>query len=468
MLSFFTDPYEDEILYSTIARYHYYYGNVDYKDTLHEIFGSRNIIPTIEFPSKLEYLAKQFQEKKRYSSDYLISNHTLLPYYSPFIPLARRLVIEKEMKYGDGKGLFTQIGVAAGSVCRKSDLYYCPECVTDDIEKNKEPYFHRMHQLQGIQLCYKHNCILKIYPITRKNQSRISFIMFDYNKINTIPEFFNYEKAGDFHSMLAKSAFYLLNNDLGLLNQRIVYEKYRNMLVNKGLMTYNGTIKQKELFDEFINFYGINFLEQVHSNIEFENMSNWLRMITQKPKKVFHPIRHILFINFLTESIEMFFEKESELKRPFGMGLWPCLNPVAKHFKENVITDCVITPDFKTRKPVGTFTCSCGFIYSRKGLDTEESDRYKFGRVKQFGLIWESRLKELLFSCKHSLREIGRLMGCDPKTIVKYADKLELNHFLNSSMTFRKDSRKSDLSKSIGLNDQYKRDILNYINIMQI
>ena len=59
MLSFFTDPYPDEILYSTIARYHFYSGNVDYKDTLEEVFGSRKTIPSIEFPSHLEHLTNQ-------------------------------------------------------------------------------------------------------------------------------------------------------------------------------------------------------------------------------------------------------------------------------------------------------------------------------------------------------------------------------------------------------------------------
>lgn len=57
MLTFFTDPYRDEILYSAIARYHYYVGNIDYKDTLREVFGSDSVIPSIELSSHLEFLA---------------------------------------------------------------------------------------------------------------------------------------------------------------------------------------------------------------------------------------------------------------------------------------------------------------------------------------------------------------------------------------------------------------------------
>jgi hypothetical protein len=105
VFSFFTDPYEDEILYSAIARYHYYYGNNNFKDTLFEIFGSENVVPTIEFPSKLEYLSQQFHCKKLYNSDYLILKHTLYPFYSPFIPYSRQVLIQNEVKYGDGKGI---------------------------------------------------------------------------------------------------------------------------------------------------------------------------------------------------------------------------------------------------------------------------------------------------------------------------------------------------------------------------
>ena len=38
MLPFFTNPYPDELMYSAIARYHFYSGNIDFKDTLEEYF----------------------------------------------------------------------------------------------------------------------------------------------------------------------------------------------------------------------------------------------------------------------------------------------------------------------------------------------------------------------------------------------------------------------------------------------
>lgn len=459
MLSFFPDPYEDELLYSTIARYHYYYGNIDFKDTLIEIFGSDSVIPTVEFPSRLDYLARQFPNNKMYSSDYLIQNHTLYPFYSPFLPLSRQTIIEKEMKYGDGKGIQAQVGITAGSICKKYGLYYCPECVLKDKQKYEEPYFHRVHQLQGIKACSIHHCILKSYPFFRNTESRIAFLMLEYENTDTDIKYITADRAFMFHNIISDSAQYLLNNDLISFNQQSVYEKYRILLKNKGLMTYNGTVKHKELFNEFIKFYGADFLYEIDSFVEYDDLYNWLRLITQKPRRVIHPVRHILFINFLANSIKEFFEGKCILDRPFGTEPWPCMNPVSEHFRKDVVSECNVTADFKTRQPVGTFACSCGFIYSRKGPDRFTDDKYKVGRIKQYGHIWECKLKELLLENKYSTREIGKRMDRDSKTVLRYSRKLGMDGLLKSNMKLSE----AKVVNSTQSGDQYKADILKFI-----
>ena len=45
MLAFFPEPYEDELLYGLLSRYHFYSGNIDFKDTLRELFGKGSLIP---------------------------------------------------------------------------------------------------------------------------------------------------------------------------------------------------------------------------------------------------------------------------------------------------------------------------------------------------------------------------------------------------------------------------------------
>ena len=88
MLPFFTEPYPDELIYSAIARYHLYSGNIDCKDTLEEVFQSRSVIPSVKIGSHFNSLAKQMGT--HYSSESLLAKHTIYPFYAPFLSKQRK------------------------------------------------------------------------------------------------------------------------------------------------------------------------------------------------------------------------------------------------------------------------------------------------------------------------------------------------------------------------------------------
>ncbi|NMM62210.1 transposase [Clostridium sp. P21] len=425
-MHFFTDPYKDELVYSAIARYHYYTGNLDCRDTLEETFGNRNTIPSLEIGSNINTLAKNLGGK--YTAKYIIDNHTIFPFYSPFLPMQRKRELTKEIKCKDGKGIYTKLGLVSGSICKKIGIYYCPCCASNELKTYKEAYIHREHQLQGIYVCPHHGVKLKKYVIDKTNSSRIEFIrlnekLLDLRSINLANK--NYE---DKLFKISKDAYNLLQMDLHFISKEKVLEKYQNLLYEKGLTTPSKRIKQNELYEEFIAFYGEQFLELMESSIDNYNEYNWLRVVTRDLSRTVHPIRHLLLINFLVNDINEFFKGINKEFNPFGAGPWPCLNKVADHYKMDVVTDLKITSDYKTRLPVGTFKCDCGFMYSRKGPDNHENDRYKIGRIKSFGGLWESKLKKYLRQ-GYGLRELARLMCCDPKTILKFDALLGVNYF---------------------------------------
>lgn len=144
MLPFFTNPYPNELLYSAIARYHFYSGNLDCKDTLEELFGSRCVIPSVEIGSYFSVLAEKLGP--HYSVESLLSNHTIYPYYASFLSKARQQEVLQDVLQ-DGQALYTRLGMIAGSVCKKDGLYYCAECAKADDAQYGEPYIHREHQL---------------------------------------------------------------------------------------------------------------------------------------------------------------------------------------------------------------------------------------------------------------------------------------------------------------------------------
>lgn len=460
MLHFFTDPYKDELIYSAIARYHYYTGNIDYKDTLEELFGKRTIIPSFEIGSNIEALARNLGGK--YTADYIINKHTIFPFYSPFLPSKRKKQILKKIKFQDGKGLYTRLGIIAGSICVKDGICYCPLCAKADREKYGEAYIHREHQLQGIVVCHKHGSKLKRYLINKLQVSRLQYIRLDENLLDLSETKIKDYKYQDKLLKLSKDTYYLLNEDFNKISKENIYEKYKNLLYERDLASSSGRIKQRELYEEFMSFYGEEFLKLVESTIDIDDEFNWLKVATRNEKRTVHPVRHLLLINFLQKDISEFFKEINHKYNPFGKGPWLCLNKVADHYREKVVKDLQITEDYKTRVPVGTFTCSCGFVYSRKGPDKTEKDKYKIGRVKCFGAAWEGKLKALLSSRKYGVREISNVMGCDSKTAIKYANKLGMLSSINTEVMDYKVKEKTE-EVHTSFEDSYKNDIDDFI-----
>ena len=434
MRPFFPTPYEDELLYSLIARYHFLTGNSDYKDTLLEVFGSRNKIPSVHFPSNIGYLCAQFDKKTDFTPERLVHNHTLFPLYSPFLPKERAVRIFNLMISGTESNVQAMIGMMAGSVCSIEGLLYCPSCADNDFKDNGEMYFRRSHNVQGVKVCYKHGCLLKVYRESYRSVSRIEFIRFDHRIADLKPEFLPAENTQQKLHRVAESVHYLLNHHQFDYNQVRIHQKYLNLLNAKGFLTSKGHISQQDLAFAIHRFYGDSLLSMIESGLDKGNEYNWLKVITRKPKRVVHPIRHILLMTFLSGSAEDFFRNDFRPVPVFGEPPWYCLNPAANHYRRRVVVDCKISVDYKTRKPVGTFTCHCGFVYSRKGPDLLPEDKFKIGRIKNFGPEWEEKLHSLLKKGHIGLREIGRMMNCDPKTIVKYTNKLGLADQLQSKM----------------------------------
>lgn len=463
MLNFFVEPYENELLYSVNARYHFYSKNTDLKETLIELFETPNVIPTVYFPSRLKRLCSQLSMRSIYNPEYLINNHTLFPVYRPFISSTTANKIIKDMKNGDGKGVYTKVGIIAGSICKKNGLSYCPKCSVEQEQRFGEPYFMCIHQVQGVIVCPIHGCLLKIYQEKFNDVSRIEFIRMKYEFLDLEQQYEKDDTIATHLGNIAKNIYYLYNNSSADWNQKRVHEHYLQYLNEKRLLTYGGNVRQTDLFHEFKAYYGEKLLSRLESEIDNDDEYNWLKVITRKPGRVVHPLRHILLIQFLTNSIEEFFHCNTKKVNPFGTGPWYCLNPAADHFQCKVVNKCIITVDSKSRQTVGTFSCSCGFTYSRKGPDKCESDKYKVCRIKEFGTVWEDKLINYLTQRSYGIRELAKNMRCDPKTVVKFAERFKLRDRLAGNMTVltEKDGHRKNNHSEV--ENIYKDNIQDFI-----
>jgi hypothetical protein len=301
-------------------------------------------------------------------------------------------------------------------------------------------------------MCEKHHCKLREY--TQSPSSRLQFNYIDVDKINSKPEYIKDRLLNRKLLRITAEVKYILEYDLSkYLDQSIIHERYYKILFEKGYITEKNCVKQLKLMNDFINYYGNDFLKYLDSEIDIANESNWLKTTLRKPHRAIHPIRHILLIDFLIGNIEQFIEYEEK------KNIYPCMNRWCNYYKNDNMTNAIITADYKTRELVATIKCKeCGFTYSRKA----NKNIYEVGRIKDFGIVWSNRLIGVL-KTSMSLRAMAREMGCDCKTIVKYGERLGYGHLINSNMIV--DNRKNNnvVKPKFDEAENYRRSIIEFM-----
>jgi hypothetical protein len=388
-----------------------------------DLFGNSSVSATLDLPSHLDALVDNLPRSCQLSADELIIKHTMYPFYAPFLTSDKSKQLLDSMKGSNGGSIHSQTGIMASSIRVPQFLRYCPQCIAEDMNKYGEYYWHRLHQIPGVLVCAQHR-----QPLIDSKVMIPAFNKHEYYPAS--PEvcgILRISKAYDelFLNQLiriAQDIEWIVNNIIPAKEENWYRECYIAILKEKGLATTNGRVYQNDFLNSFLNFYSKELLEAIQSPVDRNNSSYWLVSIVRKHRKAFHPLRHILIINYLAGSSKEFF-KNNPCYKPFGEAPWLCLNAAAKHYLQPVVTNLNITHCSDTKMPIGTFSCSCGHIYSRRGPDKNDSDRFRYGRIKSFGPVWETKLVSLINQGNLSFREIARQLKVDTYTVIKYSKK---------------------------------------------
>lgn len=170
MIAYFPELYEDELLYSILSRYVVHKGIAVYRSAAEELFTKPKEFPEKEFinalqPEILERLCKGKPLEQ------IIMEHTMTPYYIRFLPKEKRKKARARLirMEGDYKNL---LAIPKMRLNRNKYLRYCPQCVKEDREKYGETYWHRKHQIYGVDVCSVHGCRLEESPV--RNDTKTS------------------------------------------------------------------------------------------------------------------------------------------------------------------------------------------------------------------------------------------------------------------------------------------------------
>jgi hypothetical protein len=443
MIAHFPTPYPDELLFSLCSRYNERVQYPSQTDINLELFGGNNRGRVTKFQRDLGYLITNLPAGHQLTLHRLIYDHTLAPFYFPFIQARQIKRLKDYMKGMHSSGAHRYpIVLTRGT---RSPIFprFCSICIAEDKRQYGECYWHRLHQVPGVKVCPKHYVFLDdSSPYGGDERRRGCSTYTSANQVGfpiaTARQLNLHDKDHQALINIARDADWLLHQPDLTPSFQTLHESYMVILNAHGLVGLRGEIRKARLVELFHKHFSSTLLQELRLTADTKQQYQWMSFLIGKLRshQIQHPLKHLLFLQLFGYTAEAFFSESANesisplsILEPFGKGPWPCLNKACVYFKAPQIRDYQLKRRGKEEMPIGTFRCSCGFTYARKGPDTSPDDPYRYDWVKQFGTVWESLLRNLWKDPATSLREIGRRLGITHSIVVHHAIRLKLNFF---------------------------------------
>jgi hypothetical protein len=364
----------EELFYSAIAWWKYVMRFPSLSVLRYKISGMRTFSTNFALPSHLQYFVDHLGPQYSLTVEHIIQYHTLYPYVKLFL-LPKRAEHMKQEMYNRSLDSHRTSGMIAGSLPDwPSFLRLCPCCVVEDRKIYRRAYFHRVHQLQGVLVCPKHNVFLEKTNIpTYPRHYDEHYISAEHILLNSRPQKLNLNDRNDIVllKIATESQWILEQNDLSF-STATLQKQYRVALYNLGFGAITGTfIHWQKLYDAIRDRYSDDLLESL--DCTFAQLKRWLARLITNPDIPTSPLPHLLLTDFLGYSLKTLYTIPDD-NLLFGPGPWPCLNPFCDNYRKKVITDCKITNYHQQVR--ADFTCACGFSYLRYGPDHSPKDQF--------------------------------------------------------------------------------------------
>ena len=313
MIAYFPSKYEDELLYSLIARYGIHTNQTNnHKAIIQDMFGKKTAAAVADLPSNLSKFCKQVRYIWPITDLKLINEHTLAPIYLPFLSEEKITDVIESMRSNYGGNIHTRVGINASNIALNEFFRYCPACISEQEINLGEAYWLRRHQLPCLEVCLEHQCKLvnseiPFYPKQKHyyqaaesiNKSKlIQSVSLNKRERKLISSY--YELLG--LKCIKKSSY----------NQWTVF--YQKLASDLGLAK-GKRVDHNEIYQRLYIYWRDTIFEKYLPHKADEN--SWLLHIFRKHRKSFHPIRHLMVMSsFLKDkSIEDILKKVSDLPK---------------------------------------------------------------------------------------------------------------------------------------------------------
>lgn len=412
MYELLPDPRPEESLYSVLARLGRYLHVTEAGPFMRVLLGRRLAIASHDLPGGLSSLVRNLApDRQDMAIDLIIDRLTLYPFHTAFMPSSIRDAVRAAMR-DDVTGVYTRLGLAAFKVRPPERLRYCPHCLDEMEAAYSDAWWRRDHQLPGVPFCPSHGSVLLLSDVVPGDVNRHSFIAATRSvcRPDAAPAISGIGTV-EHHSMLdlGKRAAKLLAVPPLALSFQDRAQGYRERLADVGLMRSPQKVDHQALAKAFNERWGRlpDYLPGLHLVDDIQ--CTWLAAMVRGGRRAAHPLQHVL--------LEAMLEAHPSIQAvtPFGTGPWLCRNPVAEHYDQPVIESIDVRRSCGVL--YGDFSCTCGYLYTRPRTPDGLIGEPKFRR---FGPLLVPALR-LAIRRNKGLRETARLLGLDPKTMLREA-----------------------------------------------
>lgn len=251
MIVYFPTAYPDELLYSQLSRYYIKSGHIAYIFAAKELFERSTDRPDVEFLNRFSTTALPVITQNS-SIEQIILKHTMFPYYGRFVSKERRR-----------KAFYTMASMEAGyknvlAIPKNKDgkqryLRYCPLCVQADRQMYGEAYWHRIHQMTGINICPIHKCFLCNSAMAMDTKTSPIFFDADSNISNCLEIQYS---DNELECSLAEYMAAVFRADIDM-NSYVTIGKYLHYrMAGTKYLSHRGQHRNiSVLHDDFVDYY---------------------------------------------------------------------------------------------------------------------------------------------------------------------------------------------------------------------
>ncbi|SDI39220.1 TniQ protein [Paraburkholderia steynii] len=375
-------PYEDELLYSVIARY-MQATIVDTPSKVTRLLFGRSVTPKVELIFGLDTLARQTHDTWNLSAYEIAQYHTFLPYFIAFAPEQRKEAALVSVASSRRTSLSAaSLGITGYTrVDRPTKFRFCPQCATEDIARVGEPYWRRAHQLPGVFICLKHKSLLRTPPADLMRESGTRW----YAARDVITDCIAHDCNDKFSWMNNSDVLTAMIRSVDLLTilpqplKPSTHEYYLSHADAAGFVSPNGYLKVQALRTGMTAMYEEEYLKKV--GLALPSLSSIWPTRMMLSEKYTQPLQHILLDHFLKQR-----RVSGHIVRLTNSARYLCPNPYGSHGPAHNI-DKVSVHEQTDGSRIGRASCKCGLKFWFEGC-RPSTEIPEISRILVFGNDW--------------------------------------------------------------------------------